>query len=333
MKIIDHTPYFNPDTGKISFLDRVRAIMKFGTPWVKEAEAQNEVIPVLGKVLDRNYTLLRNVAPPGLEANFPCILVGPTGVFVMYVSPITGMFRAKGDQWGTISGNAFKNEKPNLMTRTEHMARAIQIFLQRQGYLLTSVEAILLCSDLSVHVDSIRPIIRVVMRDALERFAISITQARSVLSPEAVQDIINRILNPPIPTPPELIKEPAPVVPEPAPSHQPEAQSAPAFVFPETPAPAPETIPDFVPSTENKPEIIPPQETPDLSQAPIWSADFSSHPGDNSQELSLASKGPRLNRSQWAVLLAMFLIWFILVGVFLFVVVRDQWSYIQSMLH
>lgn len=333
MKIIDHTPYFNPDTGEISFLDRLRAIMKFGTPWVKEAEAQNQIIPVLGKVLDRNYTLLRNVAPPGLEANFPLILVGPTGVFVMYVTPITGMFRAKGDQWGTISGNAFKNEKPNLMTRTEHMARAIQIFLQRQGYLLTSVDAILLCSDLSVHVDSIRPIIRVVMRDALERFAISITQARAVLSPEAVQDIINRILNPPIPAPPEPAKEPAPVISEPAPFPQPESTSAPAFIFPETPAPAPETKPDFIPAPELKTEITPPQETPDLSQAPIWSADFSSLRADGSQELSSASKSPRLKRNQWAALIVMFLIWVFLVGVFIFVVVRDQWSYIQSMLH
>ncbi len=134
MKIIDQTPFYNNETGEISFLDRGKAIMKFGTGWIKEVEAQKEVIAVLGKVLDKNYTLLRNVTPPGLEASFPFILVGPTGVFVMYVTPLTGMFRAKGDQWGTISGNTFKNEKPNLLTRTERMARAIQVFLQRQGY-------------------------------------------------------------------------------------------------------------------------------------------------------------------------------------------------------
>ena len=51
--------------------------------------------------------------------------------------------------------------------------------------------------------DSLRPIIRVVMRDALERFAVSITQARILLSPEIVHNIVNRILNPVAPTPPQ----------------------------------------------------------------------------------------------------------------------------------
>lgn len=321
MKIIDHTPYFNTETGEITVTDRVRAMMKFGSTWIKEVEAQNQVIPVLAKVLDRNYTLLRNATPPGLDASLPFILVGPTGIFVMYVTPITGMFRAKGDQWGTISGNAFKNENPNLMTRTEHMARAIQLFLQRQGYLLTSVEAILLCSDLSVHVDTIRPIIRVVMRDALERFAISITQAREVLSPEAVQDVIGKILNPPIPAPSEPpAQEPLPAVPED--TREPDPSFARAFAFPETPAPL----------TEKAHDPSPVAETPDLSLAPMWSSDPTPLPAVGDIEGSLTSKGARLNRNQWVLLIAMFVIWAILVGVFLFVVVRDQWSFIRGLL-
>jgi hypothetical protein len=322
MKIIDHTPYFDPDTGEITFFDRVRAIMKFGSPWIKEVEAQNQVIPVLGHVLDRNFTLLRNVSPPGLDTSLPLILVGSTGVFVMYVTPLTGMFRAKGDQWGTISGNAFKNEKPNLMTRTEHMARAIQVFLQRQGLLLTSVEAVLLCSDLSVHVDSIRPIIRVVMRDALERFAISITQARAVLSPEAVQDVINRILNPPIPKPSELVEEPVSAVSVVAASTQPEPAIAPAFDFPETPAPEVVMAPDPHPA-EIKPE---------LSQAPTWGSNLTPLSVDGAEEVRPASRGVDLNKNQWILLIAMFAIWILLVGVFLFVVIREQWSLILGLL-
>jgi hypothetical protein len=330
MKIIDHTPYFNSETGEIDFLDRVRAIMKFGSPWVKEVEAQNQVIPVLGHVLDRNYTLLRNVTPPGLDTSLPLILVGPTGVFVMYVTPLSGMYRAKGDQWGTISGNAFKNEKPNLMTRTEHMARAIQIFLQRQGLLMTSVEAVLLCSDLSVHVDSIRPIIRVVMRDALERFAVSITQARAVLSPEAVQDVINRVLNPPIPKPDEPVPEPVAVVPPSPASQQPEAETAPAFIFPETPSPAvvaePKPVPLPEPSTPNLSQV------PDLSPAPTWGSDLTPLSADGTAEATPAVKGLRLNKNQWILLIAMFAIWVILVGIFLFIVVREQWSTILGLL-
>ncbi len=325
MKIIDYTAYFDTETGEISFQDRIRAMMKFGSPWLKEVEAQNQVIPVLGKVLDRSYTLLRNVTPPGLDTSFPLILVGPTGVFVINVSPVTGMFRAKGDQWGTISGDAFKIEKPNLLTRTENMARAIQVFLQRQGMIMTGVEAILLCSDLSVNVDSIRPIIRVVMRDALERFAVSITQARVVLNAEAVQDVISRILNPPIPNPSGPEPEQVPVVPEaPAPivSPEPESASIPSFAFPEEPAPEPEP----------EPVTLQAEETPDLSQAPMWINDLAPLPEDEVQDVPAASKGPGLNKNQWTLLIAMFVIWAVLVGIFLFVVIRDQWSLIQGLL-
>lgn len=302
MNIIDQTPYFNNRTGEISFLDRSKALMKYGASWIKEVEAQNQVIAVLDKVLDRNYTLLRNVTPPGLEASFPLILVGPAGVFVMYVTPLTGIFRAKGDQWGTISGNTFRNEKPNLLTRTERMARAIQVFLQRQGYsVITTVDAILLCSDPSVHVDSIRPIIRVVMRDALERFAISIMQARVVFSPESVQDVIERILIPPKPAPPEPDEIPAEAIPVHLASVKADGPYVPAIALPKSQAP----------ELSNETTPLPIPETQVNSQVP---------------------RRMDLNTKQWTFLIGIFVIWCLLISTFLFLVIRDQWSNILSLL-
>jgi hypothetical protein len=302
MKIIDQTPFFNNETGEISILDRAKAMLKYGASWIKECEGQRQVITVLGKVLDKNYTLLRNVMLPGLEASFPFILVGPAGAFVMYVTPLSGMFRAKGDQWGSITGYTFKNEKINLLTRTERMARAVQVFLQRQDYSeIISVDAILLCSDPSVHVDSIRPIIRVVMRDALERFAISIMQARVVLSPISVRDIIERILNPPKPAQPQPAETLAVTGPETLVSVQTEDPNVPAVVLPE-------------------------------SQAPAW--------GNEPAPLSIAGTRARaqfprpkgLDKKQWLILIVMFVIWCLLMTVFLFLVIKDQGSFLLSLL-
>ena len=297
MKIIDQTPFFNHETGEISILDRGRAMMQFGGNWLKEVEGQKQVIAVLGKVLDRNYTLLRNVTPAGLGANFPLILIGPAGVFVMYVTAMTGMYRAKGDQWGTISGNAFKNERPNLLTRTERMARAIQVFLQRQGYsAITDVDAILLCSDPSFNVDSIRPIIRVVLRDALERFAISITQARVVLSQDAIQNITQRILNPP--------------------------QPARILAAAGSQAPASAQVGDStVPASASS-----------ESQAPSWSSESAPLQNDGTQARSQVPPRKGLTRKQWAFLIVLFVIWCLLIFVFLFLVIKDQWSFLLSLL-
>jgi hypothetical protein len=178
------------------------------------------------------------------------------------------------------------------------MARAIQLFLQRQGYsALTSVDAILLCSDPSFNVDSIRPIIRVVLRDALERFAISLTQARVVLNNEAVQDIVSRILNPPKPAdtqPVEILAAANTNV------------SAPSHV--EEPANPDLAIPD--------------------SQAPLWSNEQPISPIDEQQRRPKKA----LNKKQWAFLILMFVIWCLLIAVFLFLVIKDQGTSILSLL-
>jgi len=290
MNIIDQTPYFDQETGEIKLLDRVMAVMNYGTGWLKEVEAQSQVIALMTKLLDKNYTLLHNVTPPGLDANFPLILAGPTGVFVMYVTPLTGTFRAKGDQWGTISGNNFKDVKPNLLLRTERMARALQIYLQHQEQTgLTMVEAILLCSDPAIHVDSLRPIIRIVMRDALERFIISITQSRVAFSPDAVQRIIEHILNPP-----------KPVEPQPAETEPEVNDGLPVDRFNELIHASVESRP---PALNNEPES-PPQPIPQTNSLLQW--------------------WKAITKKQWAFLIAMFVIWVILVAIFLIVMIKGQ---------
>jgi hypothetical protein len=302
MKIIDQTPFFSKETGEISILDRGKAMMKFGASWIKEVKAQNQIIAVLGKVLDKNYTLLRNVTPAGLGAIFPFILIGPPGVFVMYVTPLSGMFRAKGDQWGTISGNNFINEKTNLLTRTERMAHAIQVLLQRQSYsAITSVDPILLCSDPSVHVDTIRPIIRVVMRDALERFAISLMQARVVLNPESVQDIIVHILNPPKPAQPQPAVTPSATGPEAPASFLAEDPNITAYALPESQTPA----------WSNEPGQLPLADMPARSKVPLLFG---------------------MTKKQWIILIVMFIIWCLLAAVLLVLVVTNDLSSILSLL-
>ena len=231
MKIIDQTPFYK-ENGEISLIDRARAILDFGPGWFKQIEAQKLVIAILKKALDKNFTLLVNITPPELDARIPLILVGPTGVYVMSVTPKVGIYRARGDQWGTVSGNALRPDNPNLLTLTEKMARAIQVYIQRQGYPeFTSVEAVLLCSDPAMTVDSMRPIIRVIMSDTLERFAVSLTQARIVLTPESAFDIVNRLINPP---PPPSVKPDENPSPEPAEvsAAQPGEPYVPAFALP-----------------------------------------------------------------------------------------------------
>ena len=91
MKIVDQTPFYK-ENGEISLIDRGKAIMQFGPGWFKQIEAQKSVIAVFKKNLDKNYTLLCNIIPPGLDARIPLILVGLTGVSSV-IGPSTRPYR------------------------------------------------------------------------------------------------------------------------------------------------------------------------------------------------------------------------------------------------
>jgi hypothetical protein len=318
MKIIDQTPFFK-ENGEISFMDRGRAIMKYGPGWIKEIESQRPIIAAFDKILDKKYTLLRNITPPGLGAMIPFILVGPTGVYVMSILASPGMFSARGDQWSIISGGTLRPITPNLLTRTERMARAIQVFLHRQGYTdLFGVEAILLCSDPAINIDTIRPIIRVVMRDALERFAVSITQARPSLNPESVFDVVNRILNPPA-----VPSQVQPATSNPSAGVSQVSKPASIQASAETPTPAPSAVPAF----QFDEEITPPPSAEE-TDLPAWLTPTADTP--SSAPVGNPATGPVLPRrkgmstKQWVLLAGMIIIWCVLVGVFLFLVIKDQ---------
>ncbi len=210
MKIIDKTPYLNKN-GIIGPLERIQGTFALGTNWYADMQGQVEVIAALGKHLDNKYVLLRNPILPGSQdVRLPLVLSGPPGVFLLNVTSVRGMFRAKGEDWGTITGDHFKPIRPNLLTLTARYSQGLQKFLERQGVInMLTAEPILLATNPGMHVDTVRPLVRVVMSDALERFAVSISQARAFQSPEDAQLIIDRLLNP------KVIKKeaPAPAVP------------------------------------------------------------------------------------------------------------------------
>jgi hypothetical protein len=302
MKIIDQTPFYN-ESGEISLVDRTKAMLQNGAGWIKEMEAQKSVIAVLEKNLDKKFTLLRNVTPPGMNARIPLILVGPTGVYVMCVPALTGIYSARGDQWGTISGGTLTPAKPNLLARTERMARAVQIFLQRQGYTdLSSVEAVLLCADPATNVDSVRPIIRVVMRDALERFALTISQSRILLNPESCFDIVNRILTPPAPPTSKLVESAA-------------AQTTEQDQHPYMPASA------LAGSEASPPAMVESAESGQLNEL----GEIPAEPAPEPSPATLPVRHRRfmLNRNQWILLIIIVAVWIVILLVFGFLIARD----------
>jgi len=196
MKVIDKTP-LQDAKGEISLFQRIQGTLEFGFNWYAELEAQKVVIAQLDTVLEKGFTLIRNLTLHNSQIVEPMILVGPPGVYVIRVTTLGGFYEAKGDQWNIITGTRSSPAPINLMSQVARLARALQVFIDRQGVNLPGpVEPILIASNPGMHVESLRPVVRVIMSDGVKQFASSLVQARPVLKSEFVYDLADRIVTP-----------------------------------------------------------------------------------------------------------------------------------------
>lgn len=197
MKIINKTPLIRED-GSISLINRVKGTLRYGFSWYPDLQAQQQAIKILERQLGKKFTLIRNILLGKSQVMIPMILIGPQGIFVLVVTHISGSYRAKGEAWGTIvDGSEFKDASINLIKRTDQFAKAVDIYFKRREFdLPIKAEPILLSVNPALHVTSIRPSIRVVMSDAVERFAVGIRKQPPVMTVEIVHQIAEEIVNP-----------------------------------------------------------------------------------------------------------------------------------------
>ena len=195
MKIINKTPLVGED-GSLNIINRIRGTLQFGFSWYPDLRAQETAIALLGKILDNQFTLIRNPVLGAAKITFPLILVGPPGLSVIYVTHLSGMYRAKGDMWGKVDGGKVKAAGVNLLQRTAKLAKALGIHLRRldPDFPVPSVDAVLMATNPGMHIASVRPIVRIVMSDAIERFALSLTQTPSALNEAKVKTLVEMIL-------------------------------------------------------------------------------------------------------------------------------------------
>ncbi len=231
MKIIDKTPLQDAQ-GQISFFARVQGTLKYGFNWHAELEAQKAVIAQLERILEKGFVVIRNFTLPNSEIVIPLILIGPGGVSVIYVTPIKGFFEAKGDQWNTVINGRGLPASINLIDRVWKLTRAFQKYLEIQKVdMSVPAEAVLIATDPGAHIDSLRPMARVVMSDAIKQFGSSILQARPIWRNEYVYDLADRLVNP------RPIDEVKPATALPSASEQPVSRAKAIFNAAETSQP------------------------------------------------------------------------------------------------
>jgi hypothetical protein len=196
MKIIDKTPLLN-EKGELGVMQRVQGMLKFGFNWPAELEAQKAIITFFDRNLEKGYTLIRNITLGASSIMVPMILLGPAGIFVIHVTYLRGRYEARADTWNEASGNGYKPASVNLIQQTIRMANAVKAFIERQGVKLpVNVEPVLIAGNPGLHVETVRPAIKVIMIDGIKPFASGLATGTPVLRTEAVYEFTERIVNP-----------------------------------------------------------------------------------------------------------------------------------------
>ena len=196
MKIIDKTPLLD-ENGELTLVQRVKGMFQFGFNWPNELSGQKAIITFFDRQLEKGYTLIRNLSLGKSGIMVPMILLGPTGIHVIQVTFLRGRYEVRGDTWNVEAGEKYKPAPVNLVQQTMRMAHAVQVYIERQGVKLpASPEPVLIAAEPGLHIESVRPAVRVMMIDGIRSFVSGLTIAQAVLSAEQVFEFTERLLNP-----------------------------------------------------------------------------------------------------------------------------------------
>jgi hypothetical protein len=206
MKIIDKTPLLN-EKGELGFMQRLQGMMTYGFNWPNELQAQKAIVNYFERQLEKGYTLIRNLTLGKSGITVPIILLGPTGIHVIHVAYLKGRYEARGEEWNVASGDSYKPAQDNLIHETLRMAKAVRAFIERQGVQVPmEIEAVLIGGDPGLHIESVKPAIRVLMIDGVKSYVANLLTAQPILRPESVYEFTERLINP---APPRKVSSPA----------------------------------------------------------------------------------------------------------------------------
>jgi hypothetical protein len=161
-------------------------------PFRRKPDAQEIFITSLSEALDNRFFLLSNLSLPGQGKTFPLLLIGPTGIWAILPTGITGIFRANESAWERLDekSQAFGPARPNLLIQVGAWAKTLGDSLASLGLVLPQIELVLFFSDPGAHVDTSRPAVRIILADGLPRFLTGLFQARLVLEKEEIRQTV-----------------------------------------------------------------------------------------------------------------------------------------------
>ncbi len=200
MKVIDCSPTPKKANSMSQLQGRLASSLKLSFLMNSETQAQDNLAARLGKMLPNKYFLLRNVKLEDLEVAIPMILLGPSGFTIIYPNAVKGIFRAQNDQWYMMGkSKKYEPSRPNLIQRSQLFAKTVETFLTKQGCTFPEIQPLLVFVNPGTHVDTVRPAVRILLMDGVDRFCTGLLQSSPTLTRDEIQNMVSKITAPPPP--------------------------------------------------------------------------------------------------------------------------------------
>ena len=203
MKVVDCSPIQTKSSAMDGLSNRLNDIRQSAPFFQKTGKSEQVLLGQMERALSNKYFLIKNATIEGVDKPIPFILVGPPGIYLLNVCTQKGIYRAKDDVWSEMKGRnrQFEPVQPNLIKETLELASRLETFLDAYLTSIPPIHSVLILLNPGTHVDSVRPAVRIIMMDGLDRFLSRVSIETPQISNEEVQELLTLISEPPTPRP------------------------------------------------------------------------------------------------------------------------------------
>ncbi len=180
LKILNLAPFAQAQSAEIPWMQRLQGVLRYGWRWFREYPAQERLAHLLQEHLDRHFLLVLNALVPGVPAPLPPLLMGPSGLHLLYPTLAKGDFRVKQNRLYIYDTGKqrFRPHRPDLVQELLTYREHLQEFFAQASPASVTVEARLVFLDPGTYVDAVDAEIHPLMVDGLPRYLEQLSRRR-----------------------------------------------------------------------------------------------------------------------------------------------------------
>jgi hypothetical protein len=178
-------------------------------------QAVDRIVLWLDSVLDDSYLLLRNLELPGAQAAVDMLVIGPSGIWALYVEAEPGQYKTEAGRfygWETQAAG-YVLISPNPLLILKSTLSQLRRWLKDHRLPPECARSAILFTDPAAVVHSADQDVWLVSPKLVESYPVEMAREPAVLEPDAVERAAFAIARGELPQAPPILAEPEPGAP------------------------------------------------------------------------------------------------------------------------